>query len=93
MCSDCVAIYKSRCAYSSGQCRFTSPYRQASKVTGSTPLASSCGIDLRTVQKWMGHEDIKTTMRYAQFVPENLFNAASVLEPAKPTKPDLKIVE
>lgn len=48
------------------------------------------GIDLRTVQKWMGHEDIKTTMRYAQFMPEQLFNAASVLEPAKP---DLRVVE
>jgi hypothetical protein len=37
----------------------------------------------------MGHEDIKTTMKYAQFVPENLFNAAAALEPSKPS---LKLV-
>ena len=66
------------------------PYRQASSASGSSPLASSYGVDLRTVQKWMGHEDINTTMRYAQFVPENLLNAASVLEPSKP---DLRVVE
>ena len=57
--------------------------------TCCTRLVSG-GIDLGTVQKWMGHEDIKTTMRYAQFVPENLMNAASVLEPAKP---DLRVVD
>lgn len=50
----------------------------------------SAGIDLRTVQKWMGHEDIKTTMRYAQFVPANLCNAAAALEPAKP---DLRVMK
>ncbi len=49
----------------------------------------SAGIDLRTVQRWMGHEDIKTTMRYAHFMPENLINAAAALEPSTP---DLKVV-
>ncbi len=57
--------------------------------TCCTRLVSG-GIDLRTVQKWMGHENIVTTMRYAQFVPENLLKAASVLEPSKP---DLRVVE
>ena len=60
----------------------------ALRHTCCTRLVSG-GVDLRTVQMWMGHENINTTMRYAQFVPENLFNAASVLEPAKP---DLKLV-
>ncbi len=49
----------------------------------------SAGVDLRTVQKWMGHENINTTMRYAHFMPENLVSAAAALEPAKP---DLKLV-
>jgi hypothetical protein len=40
----------------------------------------------------MGHEDIKTTMRYAQFVPANLFNAAAALEPQS-QKPDLRVVD
>ena len=61
---------------------------QALRHTCCTRLVSG-GVDLRTVQKWMGHENINTTMRYAQFVPENLTNAASVLEPPKP---DLKLV-
>lgn len=51
----------------------------------------SAGIDLRTVQKWMGHENIQTTMRYAQFVPSNLFNAAAALEPGE--KPGLRVVQ
>ena len=44
----------------------------------------------RTDRSASEHEDIKTTMRYAQFVPENQFNAASVLEPPKP---DLRVVK
>lgn len=31
----------------------------------------SSGIDLRTVQELMGHEDIQTTMRYAHFAPQH----------------------
>ena len=27
------------------------------------------GIDPRTVQKWMGHQDLKTTLRYAHVSP------------------------
>jgi site-specific recombinase XerD len=29
------------------------------------------GIDPRTVQKWMGHKDLKTTLRYAHVSPEH----------------------
>ena len=28
-------------------------------------------VDLRTVQKWMGHKSIKTTMRYAHLAPDH----------------------
>lgn len=57
--------------------------------TCCTRLVSG-GVDLRTVQLWMGHEDIQTTMRYAQFVPEKLIDAAAALEPSKP---DLRVVK
>ena len=30
------------------------------------------GVDLGTVQKLMGHKDIKTTMRYAHLAPDHL---------------------
>lgn len=33
------------------------------------------GVHLTTVQKWMGHKDIKTTLRYAHLAP-NAFNDA-----------------
>ena len=29
------------------------------------------GIDPRTVQKWMGHKDLKTTLRYAHVSPDH----------------------
>ena len=29
------------------------------------------GIDARTVQKWMGHKDLKTTLRYAHVSPDH----------------------
>jgi site-specific recombinase XerD len=29
------------------------------------------GIDPRTVQKWMGHKDLNTTLRYAHVSPDH----------------------
>ena len=29
------------------------------------------GIDPRTVQKWMGHKDLNTTLRYAHVLPDH----------------------
>ena len=33
--------------------------------------AMMSGIDARTVQKWMGHKDLKTTLRYAHVSPDH----------------------
>jgi hypothetical protein len=30
---------------------------------------AAAGVPLRTLQAWMGHEDIKTTMIYADYMP------------------------
>ena len=29
------------------------------------------GVDPRTVQAWMGHQDLRTTLRYAHTSPEH----------------------
>jgi integrase len=33
--------------------------------------ALMAGIDVRTVQAWMGHRDLKTTLRYAHLSPDH----------------------
>ena len=38
------------------------------------------GVPLPHVQKWMGHNSIQTTMRYAHLMPHDLFAAVAVLE-------------
>ncbi|MFN4278045.1 MAG: tyrosine-type recombinase/integrase [Ferrovibrio sp.] len=38
------------------------------------------GVDLRRVQRWMGHKSITTTLRYAHLAPEDLNVCADVLE-------------
>jgi integrase len=38
------------------------------------------GVPLPVVQKWLGHKDIKTTMRYAHMMPTDLATAAKALE-------------
>ncbi len=32
---------------------------------------AAAGVAMRTVQEWMGHKDIKTTQRYADYAPGN----------------------
>jgi len=48
--------------------------------------ALMAGIDARTVQKWMGHKDLKTTLRYAHVSPDHekaaIQNLSYVLDPA-----------
>ena len=39
------------------------------------------GVSLATVQQWMGHKTIQTTLRYAHLSPKNLSDALAVLEP------------
>ena len=39
----------------------------------------TCGVDLRTVQEWMGHGEIKTTQRYSHFIPDRMAEAAHKL--------------
>jgi len=52
------------------------------KHTFCTRLVAG-GIDLKTVQILAGHNDIQTTMKYAQFIPEKMFEALEVLERGK----------
>jgi len=47
--------------------------------TAATKMVSA-GIDLVVVQEILGHNDIKTTMRYSHPVPERKFAAINVLD-------------
>ncbi|MCG7628407.1 site-specific integrase [Epibacterium sp. MM17-32] len=38
------------------------------------------GVSLPTVQQWLGHSSITTTMRYAHLYPQDIMNAAKALE-------------
>lgn len=38
------------------------------------------GVDLHRVMKWMGHMDIKTTLRYADLAPKDLNEGLAALE-------------
>ena len=38
------------------------------------------GVPLAVIQKWLGHESIRVTQRYAKIRPEDLFAAVDVLE-------------
>ena len=46
---------------------------------------AAAGVPLRTLQEWMGHKDIHTTMRYADYAPgtreaEQIANAFNQLQ-------------
>lgn len=51
------------------------------------------GIDLRTVQTLAGHRNIKTTMNYAHFVPDNMFRALEVLQSRPEEAPRLQAIK
>ena len=38
------------------------------------------GVPILEVQRWLGHADVKTTMRYSHLAPNSLFNFVDVLE-------------
>ena len=42
-------------------------------------LALMAGVDVPTVQKWLGHKDIQTTMRYIKLLPEHMQEQAKKL--------------
>ena len=39
----------------------------------------SCGVNVKVVQDWMGHKDIKMTLRYAKLVPSDLCKARDLM--------------
>ena len=44
-------------------------------------LALMDGVDVPTVQKWLGHKDIQTTMRYIKLLPEHMQEQSKKLNP------------
>lgn len=50
------------------------------------------GVDLRRVQKFMGHKTIQTTLRYAHLAPDDLDVCATVLE-GLDARPALAVVD
>jgi integrase len=51
----------------------------ASRHTAATLLLSS-GVPVTTVQKIMGHADIRTTLRYAKVMDKNVMDAVEILD-------------
>lgn len=51
------------------------------------------GVDIRRVQKWMGHKSITVTLKYAKLAPTDLFDSVSVLDDPPPQqRPKLRAV-
>ena len=50
----------------------------ALRHTCATKLMAG-GVDVVTVQHWLGHTDIKTTMKYAHFMPQRLSVATAAI--------------
>jgi integrase len=51
----------------------------AFRHTAGTRLGSA-GVDIRTIQHWLGHSDIRQTSKYVQVVPESMLAARDKLE-------------
>lgn len=51
----------------------------AFRHTAGTRLGSA-GVDIRTIQHWLGHSDIRQTSKYVQVVPESMLLARDKLE-------------
>ena len=49
------------------------------------------GVPLAVVQKWMGHSNIQTTLRYAHLAPESLMVGKEALEQVS-ERPALRVV-
>ena len=44
-------------------------------------LALMDGVDVPTVQKWLGHKNIQTTMRYIKLLPQHMQEQSTKLNP------------
>ena len=44
-------------------------------------LALMDGVDVPTLQKWLGHKDIQTTMRYIKLLPEHMQKQSKKINP------------
>ena len=44
-------------------------------------LALMDGVDVPTVQKWLGYKDIQTTMRYIKLLPQYMQEQSTKLNP------------
>jgi integrase len=51
----------------------------AFRHTAGTRLGSA-GVDIRTIQHWLGHSDIRQTSKYVQVVPQSMLDARDKLE-------------
>lgn len=50
------------------------------------------GVPLAVVQKWMGHLNIQTTLRYAHLAPDDLKGALDKLQGSQSVAPVLRVV-